>query len=179
MVMRLGGSFMYYATKFTDWGWLGSLGDKNGLAYIVLPKATEEAVYEKLQEQVDLGSLVENMPFFDALYREINNYFNREPFDFTQFPLQWERVTPYRRKVLTKTIEIPYGETRTYKWLAEGVGNPKGSRSTGQAMATNPWPIIIPCHRVVGSQGKLTGFGGGLEMKRRLLMLESDGAFVE
>lgn len=165
---------MYYAIWSMAWGWLGVMGDETGLARLVLPKETYQAIHQEFQKQTP-NDLLEDMSFFEDLYRELTNYFNQESYDFSQFSLQWDQVTPYRRKVLTKALEIPYGETRTYKWLAEGIGNFKGYRSVGQAMATNPWPIIIPCHRVVGSKGKLTGFSGGLEMKQRLLSLEADG----
>jgi len=67
---------------------------------------------------------------------------------------------------------IPRGETRTYGQIARQVGSPRAARAVGQAMANNPWPVIVPCHRVLGSDGRLTGFGGGLEMKRRMLEME-------
>ncbi|GAI87660.1 unnamed protein product, partial [marine sediment metagenome] len=72
-----------------------------------------------------------------------------------------------------ETRLIPYGETRSYAWVAKQVGKPKAARAVGQAMGSNPLPIIIPCHRVITSNGKLGGFGGGLEMKRQLLSLEA------
>jgi methylated-DNA-[protein]-cysteine S-methyltransferase len=68
---------------------------------------------------------------------------------------------------------IPYGETRSYAWVAEQIGQPRAVRAVGQALGKNPLPIIIPCHRVITSNGKLGGFGGGLEMKKRLLSLEA------
>jgi O-6-methylguanine DNA methyltransferase len=70
------------------------------------------------------------------------------------------------------TREIPYGQTRSYGWLAARAGKPQAARAVGQAMAANPWPIIVPCHRVVSSNGHLGGYGGGLGMKERLLRLE-------
>jgi len=67
---------------------------------------------------------------------------------------------------------VPYGETISYGKLAEKIGNPKASRAVGQANAKNPIPIVIPCHRVIGSNGKLTGFGGGIPLKQALLDIE-------
>ena len=69
---------------------------------------------------------------------------------------------------------IPYGETRSYKDIAAAIGQPKAVRAVGAANAKNPIPIVIPCHRVIGSDGSLTGFGGGLEVKRTLLRLEAE-----
>jgi methylated-DNA-[protein]-cysteine S-methyltransferase len=74
--------------------------------------------------------------------------------------------------VLTALQQIPYGETASYGEVAEKIGNPSASRAVGQANARNPIPIVIPCHRVVGSNGTLTGFGGGIEVKQALLDLE-------
>ena len=80
--------------------------------------------------------------------------------------------TPFRRSVWQALRAIPYGQTISYGDLARRVGNPKAVRAVGQANHHNPLPILIPCHRVVGADGSLTGFGGGLALKRRLLALE-------
>jgi methylated-DNA-[protein]-cysteine S-methyltransferase len=82
-------------------------------------------------------------------------------------------ATPFQRKVWEITRLIPYGETRSYTWVAEQVNKPRAARAVGQALARNPLPIIIPCHRVVTIEGKLGGFSGGVEIKKRLLNLES------
>ena len=79
--------------------------------------------------------------------------------------------TEFERKVWEKTCLVPYGETRTYSWLARAVGRPQGQRAVGQALSANPVPIFVPCHRIVGKRG-LTGFSQGLELKRMLLSLE-------
>lgn len=80
--------------------------------------------------------------------------------------------TPFQREVWRALEAIPYGETRTYGQIAASVGRPRAVRAVGQANHRNPIPILIPCHRVVGSSGSLTGYGGGLELKERLLALE-------
>ncbi|CAL9391949.1 methylated-DNA--[protein]-cysteine S-methyltransferase [Streptomyces pilosus] len=82
------------------------------------------------------------------------------------------RGTPFQRRVWEQLARIPYGETRTYGQLADALGNPKASRAVGLANGRNPVGIIVPCHRVVGASGGLTGYGGGLERKRRLLDFE-------
>ena len=86
--------------------------------------------------------------------------------------LDLARATRFQQDVWQITRTIPYGETRSYAWVAGQLGLPMAVRAVGQALARNPLPIIIPCHRVVGSHGGLGGFRGGLEMKRHLLNLE-------
>jgi O-6-methylguanine DNA methyltransferase len=81
-------------------------------------------------------------------------------------------ATPFQHAVWTAAQRIPYGETRSYRWVAERIGKPQAARAVGQALGRNPLAIIVPCHRVLASDGGLGGFGGGLEMKRQLLRLE-------
>ncbi|WP_084155985.1 methylated-DNA--[protein]-cysteine S-methyltransferase [Exiguobacterium sp. NG55] len=80
--------------------------------------------------------------------------------------------TPFQQEVWDALLTIPYGETRTYKQIAEQIGRPKAVRAVGQALNRNPLPILFPCHRVIGSSGKLVGFAGGLAEKQRLLEFE-------
>ncbi len=80
--------------------------------------------------------------------------------------------TPFQQRVWNELCKIPYGETISYGQLAQRIGNPNASRAVGLANGSNPIPIIIPCHRVIGSNGKLTGYGGGLPIKEKLLALE-------
>lgn len=82
------------------------------------------------------------------------------------------QLTPFEWRVLAATATIPLGETRSYKWVAKKIGSPKATRAVGQALHKNPFPLIIPCHRVVRSDGSLGGFAGGIEKKRRLLEIE-------
>lgn len=102
--------------------------------------------------------------------RQIREYMEgrREAFDI---PLRLSG-TPFQKKVWEALCTIPYGETRTYGEIARQVGSPKGARAVGAACGSNPVMILVPCHRVVGSTGKLVGFGGGLSMKEHLLALE-------
>lgn len=80
--------------------------------------------------------------------------------------------TPFQKSVWAALCDIPYGETRSYKQIAEAVGNPKGCRAVGMANNRNPVMIIVPCHRVIGMNGKLVGYAGGLDVKERLLAME-------
>ena len=93
----------------------------------------------------------------------------RRVFDLPLAP----KGTEFYRSVWRALEEIPYGETRSYRDIAQAVGRPKAVRAVGQANHNNPIPIIIPCHRVVGANGSLTGYGGGLDLKERLLRLEA------
>jgi methylated-DNA-[protein]-cysteine S-methyltransferase len=106
--------------------------------------------------------------------RQLREYFAGRRNEF-ELPLAPEG-TEFQRTVWNRLREIPYGETISYGELAKRVGNPKASRAVGAANGQNPIPIVIPCHRVIGSNGKLTGFGGGLPVKEALLALEAKQA---
>lgn len=84
----------------------------------------------------------------------------------------WRKATPFQQKVWKKLLEIPRGETRTYAWVAEEIGRPKAVRAVGSACGKNPFPIVVPCHRVLASSGSLGGYAYGLPLKRFLLLLE-------
>lgn len=107
---------------------------------------------------------------FREVTRQLNAYFKGDLHHF-ELPLS-PHGTPFQLKVWKELCEIPYGETTSYGALAAKIGNPNASRAVGLANGSNPIAIIVPCHRVIGSTGKLTGFGGGLDIKQRLLDLE-------
>ena len=109
-------------------------------------------------------------PFVEACV-QLDAYFAGElkEFDLALLP----KGTPFQESVWRALTEIPYGETCSYGQLATNMGKPKASRAVGAANGVNPIPVIIPCHRVIGASGKLTGFGGGIETKQFLLELES------
>ncbi|MCG7297628.1 MULTISPECIES: methylated-DNA--[protein]-cysteine S-methyltransferase [Brevibacterium] len=106
-----------------------------------------------------------------AITQQFDEYFSgqRTTFDMN---IDISETTDFRRAVLEHLVTIPYGETRTYTQVAEAVGRPRAVRAVGSACATNPVPIVIPCHRVLRSDGSLGGYAGGLDMKRTLLELE-------
>ncbi|MEV2215473.1 methylated-DNA--[protein]-cysteine S-methyltransferase [Streptomyces sp. NPDC050997] len=111
---------------------------------------------------------------FAAAEEELEAYFAGELKEFTlELGLHG---TPFQRSVWSHLRKIPYGETRTYGELADALGNPTASRAVGLANGRNPVGIIVPCHRVVGANGGLTGYGGGLDRKQRLLDFESGTA---
>lgn len=108
-------------------------------------------------------------------FRQLEEYFagKRRDFDLPLAP----KGTPFQQKVWQALQTIPYGETRTYKQIAEQIGNPLGCRAVGMANNKNPIGIIIPCHRVIGVNGKLVGYAGGLPLKSRLLELEKGNMY--
>lgn len=110
-------------------------------------------------------------PLFQRVRRQLDEYFAGERRDF-DLPLD-PRGTEFQRRVWERLTRIPYGETTTYGALARELGDPGASRAVGLANGSNPIPIVIPCHRVIGADGSLTGFGGGLPIKQALLELES------
>jgi methylated-DNA-[protein]-cysteine S-methyltransferase len=107
----------------------------------------------------------------DAVRRELDEYFagRRQGFDLV---LDWSLVPPFGRRVLQATATIPFGQVSTYGAVAAQAGNAKASRAAGRALGANPIPIVVPCHRVVGSGGRLTGYTGGLHRKEALLRIE-------
>jgi methylated-DNA-[protein]-cysteine S-methyltransferase len=102
--------------------------------------------------------------------RQLEEYFagSRQEFDLPLSP----RGTPFERSVWEELRRIPFGETRSYADVARALGKPAATRAVGRANGANPIPIVVPCHRVIGSNGSLTGFGGGLDAKARLLEIE-------
>lgn len=129
-----------------------------GLARIVLPGREGPAV------EADDGRT-------DGVREELAEYFDRRRRAFT-VPLDLPPADGFRARALDELRRIPYGEMVTYAELAARAGNARAARAAGHACATNPIPIVVPCHRVVGSDGALRGYGGGLGLKRQLLELE-------
>lgn len=103
--------------------------------------------------------------------KELAEYFRNERKEFSCC-IEFLEGTTFERKVWNALKEIPYGETRSYKWLAERLGMPRAARAVGNALAKNPIPIIFPCHRIIESGGALGGYTGGIDVKRRLLGIE-------
>jgi methylated-DNA-[protein]-cysteine S-methyltransferase len=106
-----------------------------------------------------------------SFLKELEDYFKGEDKGFSQ-KIKFLKGTDFEKKVWTCLKGIPYGETRTYKWLAEKIGNPLATRAIGQALSKNPIPIILPCHRVIESDGSIGGFSSGVNIKVRLLEKE-------
>lgn len=115
------------------------------------------------------GAMEDRAPFQEAI-RQLEEYFagRRQHFDLPLAP----QGTPFQKKVWNALLTVGYGRTASYGDIARSIGNPKSVRAVGLANGRNPIPVIIPCHRVIGSNGALTGYGGGLGIKKQLLDLE-------
>lgn len=152
--------FDYFQTGLI--GTLTLVADEDGLRHID---------FQTEKNPITIGADWQREPaYFVPVKEQLTAYFNRE---LEQFHLPLAPVgTPFQIKVWEALRAIPYGVLVSYKSIAEAVGNPKAVRAVGAANGKNPIPIIIPCHRVIGSDGSLTGFGGGLETKQRLIDLE-------
>ena len=150
-----------------------SLSD-NGLVFVDL-QVTEQAVVESLQRRGYRVVGVDTARLSDCL-RQLSEYLEGKRQTFN-IPIDWTGLTPFQIQALQATYAIPYGQTRTYGQLARGIGRPRAARAVGRAEATNPMPLVIPCHRVIGEDGKLHGYGAGngLETKAWLLRMESAG----
>lgn len=114
---------------------------------------------------------VNNMELHKNIKQQMDQYFKGERFEF-DLPLEKVRCNAFSRKVYEELKKIPYGETRTYGEIAKAVGKEKAYRAVGNANNKNPFPIIVPCHRVIGANGSLTGYAGGVDFKKMLLSIE-------
>ena len=159
-----------YATFNCDMGWIGILSSAKGLRRITLPQRTVQEARQLLGDGANRAAWSPHL--FEDLMERLRAYFSGHKAGFPD-ELDPSRATAFQREIWEVTRLIPYGQTRTYRWVAEQVGKPGAARAAGQALSKNPLPIIIPCHRVIASDGNLGGFGGGLDMKKALLSLEA------
>jgi methylated-DNA-[protein]-cysteine S-methyltransferase len=157
----------YYAIFKTKAGWVGILGSTAGLRRTTLPQPSKENAIIALE----IADARHNNRFFQDLMHRIKQYFTGHHVDFPD-RLDISKATPFQRAVWQAARKIPYGETRRYAWIASKTGKPGAARAAGQALGRNPLPIIVPCHRVIYSNGNLGGFTGGMAVKKRLLVLE-------
>ncbi|MFH1230777.1 MAG: MGMT family protein [Planctomycetota bacterium] len=187
----------------TSWGWCGLITDRDTIKTIILPSDNKSLILRRFGKNcnslfVISGSLNEQQtknyklrPHILRFLKDLNHYFNGEKVDFgdtkilTSYPsrnssgrykIDLRDSSDFEKAVYKVLRTISYGTIRPYKWVAEKVGCPKGSRAVGNALAKNPLPLIIPCHRVVRSNGSLGSFSaiGGVKLKKRLL--ETEGA---
>ncbi len=155
---------MYYCYFETPIGELLLAGDDDGLVMIGFPQGS-------MRRDPEPDWIYNEKPLASAC-QQLGEYFSgkRKSFDL---PLQFDG-TEFQVSVLKALQDIPYGETVSYGEIARRIGKPKAVRAVGAANGRNPLPIVLPCHRVIGSSGDLTGFGGGLDTKEALLRLEAE-----
>ena len=162
-----------YSVFNTDMGWVGILGSARGLLRMTLPQPSAQEAHQLLGDSVNYATWSPRL--FEDLMECLRAYFSGHKAVFPD-RLDLSGVTPFQREVWEITKLIPYGETRSYAWVAEQIKRPGAVRAVGQALARNPLPVIVPCHRVLNIDGKLGGYTGGVEMKRRLLSLEASAS---
>jgi methylated-DNA-[protein]-cysteine S-methyltransferase len=159
-----------YASLDSPFGKLTTAVTERGLVRLAFPEEDLDAVLERLAARIS-PRIVEAPAPPDSIRRELDEYFagHRRRFELA---LDWTLVGPFARRVLRAAGEIPYGGVLSYTQVAAEAGSPRGSRAAGNALGSNPIPIVVPCHRVLRNGGALGGYAGGLDRKRWLLELE-------
>jgi methylated-DNA-[protein]-cysteine S-methyltransferase len=159
-----------YASLDSPFGKLTAAVTERGLVRLAFPEEDLDAVLERLAARIS-PRIVEAPAPPDSVRRELDEYFagHRRRFELA---LDWTLVGPFGQRVLRAASTIPYGGVLSYAQVAAEAGSPHGSRAAGNALGSNPIPIVVPCHRVLRSGGALGGYAGGLGRKRWLLELE-------
>jgi methylated-DNA-[protein]-cysteine S-methyltransferase len=165
----------------TAWGWVGLSASARGIRTVVLPKTSRREVEQALSEEAPSANgtlspfapypLPETAPVLRTAQSQIAAYLAGKRRD-VDVPIDLSGGSAFQRRVWQVIRRIPYGRVRSYKWVASRVGGARYARAVGLALGANPVPLVIPCHRVVTSDGSLGGFTGGVYLKRRLLALE-------
>jgi len=148
--------------------WIATTG--TGICAVGLGPEQPEAIFDWLARRISSKPPYEEPEALAPALAQLREYFSRIRREF-DLPLDI-RGTPFQKAVWAKVASIPYGTTTTYGEIAQRIGQPGAARAVGAANGANPLPILIPCHRVIGARGALTGYGGGLETKAALLQLE-------
>ena len=165
---------LHYCLQETPFGWVALLGGRDGLRRVSLQPEPQDALDGLGKE---LGNATEDTAQLEGVLAAFNDYFGGDLTALDRIPLDFSAAPPFFGAAWDACRAIPPGETRSYQWLATAAGNARASRAAGQAMAKNPFPLIVPCHRVVGSNGGLHGYGaGGVGVKARLLEMERQQA---
>ena len=152
---------MYYCTYQSPLGEIALTANDNGLSALA---------FQTGKAPITFTGLTEDSRKFSQVIQQLTQYFdgNRKHFDLPLAP----SGTNFQQQVWQALIQIPCGETKSYGWIAKHINNEKAVRAVGSANGANPIALIVPCHRVIGSNGKLTGYAGGLALKAKLLMHE-------
>lgn len=164
-----------YTIFETAAGWCGIGWSDTGIARFHLPEKTEAAAERAMQRRMPVAVASDPPPSVAAVISAARRYFEGEPIDFTVIALDLDVADDFFRRVYGAVRALPWGRTTTYGTLAKELGaGPEAARDVGQAMARNPVPLIIPCHRVLAAGGKVGGFSapGGSVAKQRMLALE-------
>lgn len=160
---------LYYDIFHTVLGWVGMLASPRGVRRCTLRPTPDQAMAE-LGPEVEEAQ--EDEGFLAPVREKLLAYLRGDGVSLDDVPLDMEGASPFFKAAWEACRRIPAGETRSYAWLAREAGRPRAFRAAGQAMARNPFSLLVPCHRVIGSDGGLHGYGGGLDVKARLLEME-------
>jgi methylated-DNA-[protein]-cysteine S-methyltransferase len=157
----------------TKWGHVAAAISKHGIRHLILPQASKEEAFDMLCKKVRDEKLVPDNKelIFKKLAGQLKNYFNGQLVEFS-YKLDYNVATVFQRQVWCVARTISFGSKQTYGWIADKVGDPESRRAVGQALNANPIPLLVPCHRIIAARGRLGGFGGGTEVKSKLLRLE-------
>ena len=161
---------LYYATFKSPVGEILATRTDKGLNFITFPKSRWHRFLAALRKDESI-TLKKDEKKFSSLRKDLKSYFSGKKVSFRQ-PLDLSGGTPFQKKVWKAMQRIPPGQTKSYSWLARQTGGKNKARAAGAACGANPIPIVVPCHRVVRSDGGLGGYGGGLAAKRKLLNVE-------
>lgn len=170
---RLSLDRLYYSVVPGPWGLMGLSASDKGLIHIQTVVASEKA-YVAFLNRSFACSPEKKVKLLKPMADQLRLYLKGKLQKF-EGPLDLSHGTPFQKQVWQKLASIPYGETRSYAWLARAVKRPKACRAVGNANGKNPLPILLPCHRVIQSNGGLGGYTGGLHIKKYLLELEGNG----
>lgn len=162
-----------YERHESPFGTLLVVAGDEGIVRIALDAEAEEHVLEDLAVRISPRIARTGRAGIDDARNQLDLYFQGELRRF-DLPLDWRLTRGFRREVLRHTADIPYGGTASYAEMAVQAGSPRAVRAAGSALATNPLPIVVPCHRVLRSDGKVGAYLGGTEMKEALLRMERD-----
>jgi len=159
-----------YSIFKTTIGWCGVVNSKKGALRILIGYPKREQLMREILDE--FGNSIINSPARGNMVEEIKRYLSGEKV-FFHCAIDWSSLSPFQRKVFKAARKIPYGTIETYGNLALKAGCPGGARAVGRALSRNPFPLVIPCHRIVRGDGKLGGFSavGGIRLKRKLLKL--------
>lgn len=160
-----------YERHETPFGTLLVVAGEGGIVRIALDAEAEEEVLDDLARRISPRIALTGRDPVSVARKQLEDYFNGDRRDF-DLDLDWQLTRGFRREVLLQTAEIPYGETASYSQMAERAGSPRAVRAAGTALATNPLPIVVPCHRVLRSDGAVGSYLGGSSMKESLLAME-------
>ena len=154
----------------TEWGWIAAMSSPTGLCRTILPAPDERSAVNAITRGVEASR---QEAALGKIKDTLINYFKGNQAQFL-FPidLDLEGYTCFQKDVWETTASIPYGQLRSYGAIAAAISRPQAARAVGQALGVNRLPIIIPCHRVIRSDGSLGGFSGGLHWKKKLIQLE-------